>query len=240
MEEQLNYRFKYPELVEQAFTHISLVNRHQNFEEVNQDYENYKKQVEHINREEERSNHLSYERLEFLGDAVLDSIVVEWLVKEFPNNNPGELSLKKQCIVCNKALALVSVKYKYYQFIEHGQEDNQQKFEEIIRNIEENYEKYHRDIGQLYNNEPMVKILGDIFESLVGAIFLDSGFNYAETKRIVLHLLEKDFIRHFSSPAFLIKHPQDKLNTIFQKNNILSPKIVLNEDELPLNGEYEY
>lgn len=38
---------------------------------------------------------LSYERLEFLGDAVLDFFVIDWLVKKFPNDGPGDLSLKK-------------------------------------------------------------------------------------------------------------------------------------------------
>lgn len=38
---------------------------------------------------------MSYERLEFLGDAVLDAVVVEWLVNRFPNDTPGDLSLKK-------------------------------------------------------------------------------------------------------------------------------------------------
>ena len=55
---------------------------------------------------------LSYERLEFLGDAVLDFFVIDWLVTKYPNDNPGDLSLKKQCIVCNKALSLVTLHYK--------------------------------------------------------------------------------------------------------------------------------
>jgi len=38
---------------------------------------------------------LSYERLEYLGDAVLDCVVIEWLVKRYPLDSPGDLSLKK-------------------------------------------------------------------------------------------------------------------------------------------------
>lgn len=55
---------------------------------------------------------MSYERLEFLGDSVLDSVVVEWLVKEYNKEKVEDLALKKQCVVCNKALALVTIHYK--------------------------------------------------------------------------------------------------------------------------------
>lgn len=54
---------------------------------------------------------MSYDRLEYLGDAVLDAVVVEWLVQEYSNEQAGDLSLKKQCIVCNKALALATLRY---------------------------------------------------------------------------------------------------------------------------------
>lgn len=66
---------------------------------------------------------MSYERLEFLGDAVLDAVTVEWLVKRYPNDTPGDLSLKKQCIVCNKALSLVTLHYEFDKFILHSSLD---------------------------------------------------------------------------------------------------------------------
>lgn len=51
----------------------------------------------------------------------------------------------------------------------------------------------------MYTNEPMVKVLGDVFESIIGAIFLDSCLNYNLTKKILLNLLENKFMLHFSS-----------------------------------------
>lgn len=48
-------------------------------------------------------------------------------------------------------------------------------------------------------NETMVKILGDIFESIIGAIYLDSGLNYELMQKILSRLLEP-FMDHFSSP----------------------------------------
>jgi dsRNA-specific ribonuclease len=42
-------------------------------------------------------------------------------------------------------------------------------------------------------------MLGDVFESIVGAIFLDSSLNYELIRTILLKLLEKKFMEHFSS-----------------------------------------
>lgn len=44
------------------------------------------------------------------------------------------------------------------------------------------YNDYYEDISKMYTSEPIIKILGDIFESIVGAIFVDSTFNYDLTK----------------------------------------------------------
>lgn len=51
----------------------------------------------------------------------------------------------------------------------------------------------------MYTQEPIIKILGDIFESLMGAIFVDSVFNYDLTKSVIIKLL-KPFMIHFTSP----------------------------------------
>ncbi len=42
-------------------------------------------------------------------------------------------------------------------------------------------------------------MLGDIFESLIGAIYLDSNLNYELVKSIILRLMEEKFMKHFSS-----------------------------------------
>ena len=161
---------------------------------------------------------LSYERLEYLGDAVLDCVVIQWLVDKFPNDTPGELSLKKSAIVCNKALALVTIYYKLERFILH--ENLHIRYQKVLNKIRTEYDRFYKNINEVYEKEGMVlyyfiflqvKILGDIIESIIGAVFIDSNLNYELTKSVILLLMEEHFMVHFSSTNQLINHPQDKL-----------------------------
>lgn len=55
---------------------------------------------------------------------MIDLVVVEELYSRFPDKDPGDLSLLKQCVVCNKSLALVALKYDLDDllFIEYEEE----------------------------------------------------------------------------------------------------------------------
>lgn len=115
----------------------------------------------------------SNERLEFLGDAVLDAVVAELLFKKFPGNDEGYLTKLKSKVVNRKTLSDI------------GERMN-------IR-------------GQLkYSSARQVNVAtleGNAFEALIGAIYLDGGFessrktiqNYILRKYVDLHkLLEEE------------------------------------------------
>jgi dsRNA-specific ribonuclease len=59
---------------------------------------------------------------------------------------------------------------------------------------------YYHDISKLDIYGEKIKIMGDLFESLVGAVFLDCGFDYELTRTFVLRLIEKRFLLHWISP----------------------------------------
>lgn len=89
---------------------------------------------------------LNNERLEYLGDAVLGSIVAEYLFKRFPTHREGDLTQMRSNIVCRDRLNTLSRTIALTQFLSY---DN--------------------------NNCPKCAP-GDAFEALVGAIFLDKGY----------------------------------------------------------------
>jgi ribonuclease III len=101
-------------------------------------------------------NLVSNERLEFLGDAVLDLIVAEYLFKNFPLNEEGDLTKFRSILVNKKFLA------------ERAKNINLQKYllasYTALRTIDEGYDT----------------ILSDAYEALIGAIFLDSGYESAK------------------------------------------------------------
>lgn len=97
----------------------------------------------------------TYERLEFLGDSVLSLIVSEYLFKKYPQYEEGKLTKLRANYVCQNAL----IHYSH----ELGLPD---------------YLKVSAEESNLTQNE-VISITADIFESFLGAIFIDQGIDFA-------------------------------------------------------------
>jgi ribonuclease-3 len=139
LEKRLDYRFKDENLIVEALTHKS-----------------YKKPYDN-------------ERLEFLGDAVLDLIVGEYLFFLFKDSNEGSLSKLRASLVSSDGL---------------------QKLCELIRLGDYIYISLAEE-----NNKGRQKpsLLSNAFEAMIGAIYLESGLD--EAKRVVLRLINKAYPR---------------------------------------------
>ncbi len=141
--EKFGIHFRHPELLITALKHRSYLNI----------------------TNEPRIN--SNERLEFLGDAVLDLIVTHYLYEKFPQRTEGQLSKVKSILVSKPVLADIAVKISLGEMI-------------LINWGEEKTGGRQRQ-----------SILADAFEAVVGAIFLDQGLQTARSF-VQQHLL-KDF-----------------------------------------------
>ncbi|MCL1863303.1 MAG: ribonuclease III [Defluviitaleaceae bacterium] len=106
----------------------------------------------------------SNERLEFLGDAVLELCISDFLYHRYPDMNEGDLTKKRASLVCEATLASLARKLKIGQFILLGQGEASEGGRE-------------KD-----------SILSDVFESILGAIFLDGGLE--EVRALILRLYE--------------------------------------------------
>ena len=105
-----------------------------------------------MNKRDEKGNPINYERLEFVGDAMLSSIIATHLYNEVPLGDEGYLTKMRSKIVSREHLN------------ELGRELN------LIDHVESNIPK-----DNFGNN-----IHGNLFEALVGAIYLDRGYTYCE------------------------------------------------------------
>lgn len=105
-----------------------------------------------LNKKDGLGNDLNYERLEFLGDAMLGAIIAAYLYKEAPKGNEGYLTKMRSRIVSRKRLN------------ELGKELN------LVDFIETNIPKEQFGLN----------IYGNLFEALIGAIFLDRSYKYVE------------------------------------------------------------
>ncbi|MEQ9090664.1 MAG: ribonuclease III [Balneola sp.] len=109
------------------------------------------------------SSHDSYERLEFLGDAVLDLIAAEVLFEKFPTANEGFLTKSRAKLVKGETLAKFSIKLGIEDLLELGERSDQVSISKSI--------------------------LADVFESIIAAIYITKG--YANAFIFVSKVFEK-------------------------------------------------
>lgn len=112
-----------------------------------------------------RKNSESNERLEFLGDAVLDMVITEELMRRFPEEAEGSLSKFRSMLVNEKTLAKVSEAISIGHYLKLGKGEEQSRGRE----------------------KP--SILSDTFEAIVGSIYLSNGMKAAG--KFILHVLSE-------------------------------------------------
>ena len=142
------------------------------------------------------------ERLEFLGDAILEHIVSIYLYNITPLLKEGVMSKKRAEIVCEKSLS------------------------EIVRN--QGLSKHIRlgkcEISTGGNKKDA--ILADVFEAILGAIYLDGGFENAQT--ICLNLLKDTIVKVLNEEHSL--DYKTRLQEVLQKNGTVKIEYVLDKE----------
>lgn len=128
LQEKLDINIINNELVEQALIHPSYAN------EIN-------------------NNSYHYERLEFIGDAILQFLASEYLFLKFQDINEGKLTILRSKLVREESLAMFASKYEMYNYIRVG--------------------KGEEKSGGTHKQS----VLANVFESMIGAIYLSNGLN---------------------------------------------------------------
>lgn len=146
IEDIIGYTFHDLELLVTALTHKSYANERK------------------INKVE------SYERLEFLGDAILEFVVSEYLYKNYPDYPEGKLTKLRASLVCEFTLSQISkeLKFGHYVLLSRGED--------------------------LTGGRNRNSIMCDLFEAVLGAIYLDGGLD--EAKKFVHRFLLDDVETH--------------------------------------------
>ncbi|XP_041927934.1 LOW QUALITY PROTEIN: endoribonuclease Dicer [Alosa sapidissima] len=147
-----------------------------------------------------------YQRLEFLGDAILDYLITKHLYEDPRQHSPGVLTDLRSALVNNTIFASLAVKYDYHKYFKavspelfhviddfvqfQLEKDEMQGMDSELRRSEEDEEK-EEDIE-------VPKAMGDIFESLAGAIYMDSMMSL-ETVWRVYYPMMRPLIEKFSA-----------------------------------------
>ena len=174
------------------------------------EYDNYKYPGENCLKLQDKS----YEQMEFLGDAILGSVVSSYIYERFHviyEENEGFLTKLKIRIVCGENLALFSKDIKLNKFII------------IAKHIQDNCS------GRDNSN-----ILEDVFESFIGAIYLDKG--YPDAERFIVNVIEK----YCDLTNIMLKDTnyKDQISRYFQQNFSIYPKYeTLKDDNNTFNSK---
>lgn len=149
LENTIGYTFKSKDLLKEALTHRSYLNEHPEWK------------LPHN------------ERLEFLGDAVLELVASEYLFREFPDFEEGKMTVVRAALVQHNMLvkAAKSIDLEASIFMSKGERSDSAKAKRVI--------------------------IANAFEALIGAIYLDGGFEPAE-----------EFVRRF-----MLTHTEEVLRT---------------------------
>ena len=167
LEELIGYRFRDPMLLTTAMTHSSYLNEH--------------------GLPKEACN----ERLEYLGDAVLEAVTSEFLYRNYPKEMEGRLSRYRAALVCEESLAESARKLQIGDFLLLG------------RGMEKT--------GGRESNA----LISDAFEALIAALYLDGG--PAQARKLIETYVLKDHEDKLilrDAKTFLQEQVQDKGHTI--------------------------
>ncbi len=141
LEERIGYRFRDRSLFVCALTHSSYINEHAGD---------------------------CYERLEFLGDAVLEMVSSAFLYEHFPDLREGDLTKLRAELVCEPALSAVARDLGLPAYLRLGRGE------------------------EAGGGRSKSSILCDITEALIGAIYLDSGRSLEQAERFIMQFILKD------------------------------------------------
>ncbi len=133
LETKIGYVFRNQELLKLALTHSSFSNELK------------------LNKTD------NYERLEFLGDAVLELTVSEFLYRNNPGMHEGNMTKTRASLVCEPTLAYCAKSFSLGEYLLLGKGEEQTG-------------------GRMRDS-----IISDVFEAIIGAIFLDGGFEHAKS-----------------------------------------------------------
>ncbi|GAB2561600.1 ribonuclease III [Gracilibacillus alcaliphilus] len=177
LQNQLGIHFKNEKLLYQAFTHSSYVNEHR------------------------KKNILDNERLEFLGDAVLELGVSQYLYRKYHELAEGDLTKLRASIVCEPALVKFADSLDFSSYVLLG------KGEEMTGG----------------RNRPA--LLADVFEAFIGALYLDQGYE------AVIQFLENHVYPEISTGAFshTMDYKSQLQETIQQHKNKLIEYAIVDE-----------
>ncbi len=194
IEAQHPYHFKYPRLLRSAFTHPS-----------------YPFTFENIP---------NYQRLEFLGDSLLDMAFIMYLFYKYPEKDPQWLTEHKTPMVSNKFLGAVCVKLGWHTHIRQNTSILTSQIRDYVMELQEAEREANGAMDYWVTVSEPPKCLADVIEAYVAALFVDAEFDFTVVQHFfTMHL--KPFFADMTIQSyenFASTHPTTRLGKLLTVN----------------------
>jgi endoribonuclease Dicer len=194
VEEKHPYHFKYPRLVRSAFAHPSYPYMYENVP--------------------------NYQRLEFLGDSLLDMAFIMHLYYKYPDKDPGWLTEHKTPMVSNKFLGAVCVKLGWHVHIKQNTAILSSQIRDYVNEVQEAESEANGKVDYWVAISEPPKCLADVIEAYAAAIFVDAEFDFS----VVQHFFDKHLKPYFenmelpSYETFASNHPTTRMTKLLSIN----------------------
>ncbi len=181
LEERIGVEFENKNLIIQAFCHRSYLNENPDFD-LGQN-----------------------ERLEFLGDAVLELVVTNYLYHNYPDKSEGELTSWRAALVNTKEIGTVAERLGFEEFLLLSKGENREK------------------------GRARICILANTFEAVIGAIYIDRGYD------VVARFIEDNLISDLPEiiKLGLFRDPKSELQEKTQEEVSITPNYIVLEESGP-------
>ncbi|KAF8591451.1 ribonuclease III [Ramaria rubella] len=173
-----------------------------------------------------------YERLEFIGDAILDFLVIRYIFDRDGQLTPGALTLLKGAMVSNSTLAAVCVYsglHAHLLFESHTIASSIQAYsKDLDRARQAEYTRAERESrlpGQYWVDVEQPKVLSDVVESVLGAIYVSDNFSPEGVEAFFDGILKPFFDKHITLKT-LSHHPTKILFELFQSRGCQEFEII--------------
>ncbi|TWU71113.1 Dicer-like protein 1 [Metarhizium rileyi] len=197
VEEALGYKFNSPKLLRSAFKHPS-----------------YPYEAEIPN----------YQRLEFLGDALLDLAIVDFLFRKYPSADPQWLTEHKMAMASNHFFSCLCVQLGLHRHVlttDSSVMGHIAGFVQRLETAKRNSMQFADNIPQAnfwLDAEQPPKALSDILEAIVGAMYEDSKYNFDTTRKFFVTFITPYFQDMTLYDTYAAGHPITRLTKLMQDN----------------------
>ncbi|KAG0246227.1 Dicer-like protein 1 [Mortierella sp. GBA43] len=156
-----------------------------------------------------------YQRMEFLGDAVLDMLVARHWVHKYPISGPGKLHAIKSASINNQILGVMCIQLGLHKHLLHMSSELSSDIKRAVELLEDAMEDAEstpagEPVGEFWEEFNYPKVLGDILESLIAAVYVDSDFDFGAVERVFERCI-KPVLQKYLSLDTLKGHPVEAL-----------------------------